>query len=134
MSPSASGRGEGQRQRVPEQRLLARRLHRPHPSHTHGGSPHPGRPGPPHPIGHTFSLARPPERPHGRCGKQRSGGRAPAGSVRTGAGPKALRVHVGHCAMSSGKPLGREGARRMLAENVDACPYCSPENALGMTG
>ncbi|MFE3556975.1 DUF6233 domain-containing protein [Streptomyces sp. NPDC059193] len=55
-------------------------------------------------------------------------------SIRTGSGPKALRVHVGDCAMSGGKPLGREEARRMLAEGVEPCPYCSPENALGMTG
>lgn len=55
-------------------------------------------------------------------------------SIRTGSGPKALRVHVGDCAMSGGKPLGREEARRILAEGVEPCPYCSPENALGMTG
>ncbi|MFD3549185.1 DUF6233 domain-containing protein [Streptomyces sp. NPDC058655] len=55
-------------------------------------------------------------------------------SIRTGSGPKALRVHVGDCAMSGGKPLGREEARRMLAEGVEPCPYCNPENPLGMTG
>ncbi|MFF4433882.1 DUF6233 domain-containing protein [Streptomyces sp. NPDC001513] len=55
-------------------------------------------------------------------------------SIRTGAGPKALHVHVGDCAMSGGKPLSREEARRMLAEGVEPCPCCSPENALGMTG
>ncbi|MFD9307812.1 DUF6233 domain-containing protein [Streptomyces sp. NPDC060048] len=55
-------------------------------------------------------------------------------SIRTGAGPKALRVHVGDCAMSGGKPLGRKEARRMLSESVEPCPYCRPGNALGMTG
>ncbi|MGW6861399.1 DUF6233 domain-containing protein [Streptomyces xanthophaeus] len=55
-------------------------------------------------------------------------------SVRTGSGPRALRLHVGDCAMSGGKALGREEARRMLAEGVEPCPFCSPENALGMTG
>ncbi|MFD3940048.1 DUF6233 domain-containing protein [Streptomyces sp. NPDC058611] len=55
-------------------------------------------------------------------------------SIRTGSGPKALRVHVGDCAMSGGKPLGRKEARRMLAEGVEPCPYCNPENPLGMTG
>ncbi|MFI5868296.1 hypothetical protein [Streptomyces sp. NPDC051546] len=25
-------------------------------------------------------------------------------------------------------------ARRLLAEGVEACPFCSPENPLGMTG
>ncbi|MFD3939899.1 DUF6233 domain-containing protein [Streptomyces sp. NPDC058611] len=54
-------------------------------------------------------------------------------SIRTGSGPKALRVHVGDCAMSGGKPLGCEEARRMLAEGIEPCPYCSPENPLGMT-
>ncbi|MGW0362945.1 DUF6233 domain-containing protein [Streptomyces sp. NPDC002990] len=29
--------------------------------------------------------------------------------------------------------LGREEARRMLAEGVGPCPYCSPEKARGMT-
>ncbi|MFD9523382.1 DUF6233 domain-containing protein [Streptomyces sp. NPDC059979] len=43
-------------------------------------------------------------------------------------------VHVGDCAMSGGKPLGREEARRMLAQGVEPCPYCNPEHALGMTG
>ncbi|WP_405675997.1 DUF6233 domain-containing protein [Streptomyces xanthophaeus] len=32
------------------------------------------------------------------------------------------------------KALGREEARRMLAQGVEPCPFCSPENALGMTG
>ncbi|WP_331722647.1 DUF6233 domain-containing protein [Streptomyces sp. NBC_00122] len=54
-------------------------------------------------------------------------------SIRTGSGPKALRVHVGDCSMGGGKPISREEARRTLAEGVEPCPYCSPENLLGMT-
>nr|WP_274535384.1 DUF6233 domain-containing protein [Streptomyces sp. CB00455] len=85
----------------------------------------------------------------GRAGDQRAGGgagrRAGPPAPASAAGlearihpdrirTKALRVHVGDCAMSGGKPLGGEEARRMLAEGVEPCPYCSPENALGMTG
>ncbi|OKK22919.1 hypothetical protein AMK16_01815 [Streptomyces sp. CB00455] len=55
-------------------------------------------------------------------------------SIRTGAGPKALRIHVGDCAMGKGRATGTEQVRRMLAEGVEACPYCNPDNALGMTG
>ncbi|MFI5987334.1 DUF6233 domain-containing protein [Streptomyces sp. NPDC051555] len=54
-------------------------------------------------------------------------------SIRTGAGLRGLFVHVGDCAMGGGKPIGREAARRTLAEGIDPCPYCSPENLLGMT-
>ncbi|MFD6915986.1 DUF6233 domain-containing protein [Streptomyces virginiae] len=57
-----------------------------------------------------------------------------ANSTTWRASPKAYRVHVGDCAMSGGKPLGREEARRVLAGGIEPCPYCSPENALGMTG
>ncbi|MGW0365901.1 DUF6233 domain-containing protein [Streptomyces sp. NPDC002990] len=32
-----------------------------------------------------------------------------------------------------GKPISRAEARRTLAEGVEPCPYCSPENPLGMT-
>ncbi|MFD3550464.1 DUF6233 domain-containing protein [Streptomyces sp. NPDC058655] len=54
-------------------------------------------------------------------------------SIRTGSGPKALRVHVGNCSMGGGKPISREEARQTLAGGVEPCPYCSPENPLGMT-
>ncbi|MEV6683985.1 DUF6233 domain-containing protein [Streptomyces sp. NPDC051130] len=33
-----------------------------------------------------------------------------------------------------GKPIGRDQARRVLADGVEACPYCSPDTALGMPG
>ncbi|MDX3535685.1 DUF6233 domain-containing protein [Streptomyces sp. MB09-01] len=47
-------------------------------------------------------------------------------SIRTGSGPKALCVHVGDCAMSGGRRLGREEARRMLAAGVEPCPCSAP--------
>lgn len=55
-------------------------------------------------------------------------------SIRTSSGPKALHVHVGACTMGDGKPISREEARRMLTDGIEPCPYCSPENPLGMTG
>ncbi|MGR4877938.1 DUF6233 domain-containing protein [Streptomyces sp. LARHCF249] len=54
--------------------------------------------------------------------------------IRAGSGPKLLRVHLGVCTMGKGKAIDREQARRMLAEGVEACPFCSPDNALRMTG
>nr|WSX48081.1 DUF6233 domain-containing protein [Streptomyces sp. NBC_00974] len=55
-------------------------------------------------------------------------------AVRTGHGPEALSVHIGDCSMGDGRAITREEARRLLAEGVGPCPFCSPENALGMTG
>ncbi|WP_406368161.1 DUF6233 domain-containing protein [Streptomyces sp. NBC_01546] len=55
-----------------------------------------------------------------------------AESIRTAAGARPLRVHVGDCIMGNGKPIDRDQARRMLADNVEACPYCNPDNALGL--
>ncbi|MFF1414056.1 DUF6233 domain-containing protein [Streptomyces sp. NPDC058289] len=55
-------------------------------------------------------------------------------SMRTAEGPKPYSVHVGECAMGEGRAISRDEARRLLAEGVEACPFCSPENALGMTG
>ncbi|MFJ6722243.1 DUF6233 domain-containing protein [Streptomyces sp. NPDC091259] len=54
--------------------------------------------------------------------------------IRTAAGRRALLVHVGICGMGKGKPINRDQARRMLAEGVDPCPYCSPDTSLGMPG
>ncbi|MGP3691018.1 DUF6233 domain-containing protein [Streptomyces sp. IBSNAI002] len=55
-------------------------------------------------------------------------------SIRTGSGAKALSVHAGDCSMGDGKPVGREEARRLLAAGIAPCPFCSPENLLGMAG
>ncbi|MFD3808968.1 DUF6233 domain-containing protein [Streptomyces sp. NPDC058611] len=38
------------------------------------------------------------------------------------------------CSMGRGKPADAEQVRRMLAEGIEACPYCSPDNMLGVTG
>ncbi|MER5870535.1 DUF6233 domain-containing protein [Streptomyces sp. NPDC002044] len=54
--------------------------------------------------------------------------------IRTGSGLKGLRVHAGDCSMGRGKEADAEQVRRMLAEGIDACPYCSPGNLLGVTG
>ncbi|GLV88453.1 hypothetical protein Slala03_81420 [Streptomyces lavendulae subsp. lavendulae] len=56
-------------------------------------------------------------------------------SIRTAHGPKPLSVHVGDCTMDDyGRGISRDEARRLITEGVEPCPYCSPENALGMTG
>ncbi|MFJ6722679.1 DUF6233 domain-containing protein [Streptomyces sp. NPDC091259] len=36
--------------------------------------------------------------------------------------------------MGKGKPIDRDQGRRLLAEGVEACPYCGPDTALGMSG
>ncbi|MFD3717021.1 DUF6233 domain-containing protein [Streptomyces sp. NPDC058674] len=54
--------------------------------------------------------------------------------IRTGSGVKGLRVHAGDCSMGRGKPTDAEQVRRMLAEGIEPCPYCSPDNMLGVTG
>ncbi|MER6256290.1 DUF6233 domain-containing protein [Streptomyces sp. NPDC001584] len=54
--------------------------------------------------------------------------------IRTGAGPQLLRIHVGTCTMGSGKAIEREQARNLLADGVEPCPYCNPDNVPGMTG
>lgn len=49
-------------------------------------------------------------------------------------GRKPVYVHVGDC--WSGKkrtnPITRDEARRALAENIDPCPQCRPDTALGV--
>ncbi|MFD4921697.1 DUF6233 domain-containing protein [Streptomyces goshikiensis] len=55
-------------------------------------------------------------------------------SMRSARGPKPLNVHVGDCTMDDGKAISRDEARRLITEGVEPCPFCSPENALGMTG
>ncbi|THA47107.1 DUF6233 domain-containing protein [Streptomyces sp. A1136] len=55
-------------------------------------------------------------------------------AIRTATGRRALLVHVGICGMGKGKPINRDQARRMLADGVDPCPYCSPDASLGMPG
>ncbi|WP_412556276.1 DUF6233 domain-containing protein [Streptomyces glaucescens] len=52
-------------------------------------------------------------------------------SIRTMAGPKALRVQAGDCSMGGAKPVGREETRRLLTEGVEPWPYRSPDKALG---
>lgn len=42
------------------------------------------------------------------------------------------RVHHGDCAMGKGRPCPRDEARRLLAEGVEACPYCRPDADLGV--
>ncbi|MFI5987718.1 DUF6233 domain-containing protein [Streptomyces sp. NPDC051555] len=54
--------------------------------------------------------------------------------MRTAGGPRVHRVHVGDCTIGSGKPADREQVRRMLAEGTEACPYCGPDNLLGLVG
>lgn len=51
-----------------------------------------------------------------------------------GSGPLPIAVHVGSCHMTGKRRRGvsQEEARRALAGNVEACPHCSPDNALGM--
>ncbi|MEU6254027.1 DUF6233 domain-containing protein [Streptomyces sp. NPDC047043] len=46
----------------------------------------------------------------------------------------ALYVHVGDCwnAGRRGRAIGRDQARRALAEGVKACPQCQPDAAPGM--
>lgn len=54
--------------------------------------------------------------------------------MRSAHGPKPLNVHRGDCTMDDyGKGINRDEARRLIAEGVEPCPFCSPENALGMT-
>ncbi|WP_443080671.1 DUF6233 domain-containing protein [Streptomyces sp. PTD5-9] len=53
-------------------------------------------------------------------------------TARTSSGPKATRVHAGDCPMDDGRPVSRDEARRALAEGIEPCPYCSPENTLSM--
>ncbi|MFD5548737.1 DUF6233 domain-containing protein [Streptomyces goshikiensis] len=55
-------------------------------------------------------------------------------SMRSAHGPKPLNVHVGDCTMDDGKAISRDEARRLITEGVEPCPFCSLENALGMTG
>ncbi|MEU9000434.1 DUF6233 domain-containing protein [Streptomyces sp. NPDC048551] len=56
-------------------------------------------------------------------------------SIRTAHGPKSLNVHIGSCTFDDhGKAISRDEARRLITEGVETCPFCSPENALGMTG
>ncbi|MGW6576352.1 hypothetical protein ACWGAN_29855 [Streptomyces sp. NPDC054945] len=45
-------------------------------------------------------------------------------SLRTGSGPKALRVHLGDCTMSGGRPLGREEVRRRERQSVRRPSRC----------
>ena len=54
-------------------------------------------------------------------------------TARTASGPKATRVHASDCSMGDGRPVSRDQARRALAEGIEPCPYCNPENTLGMT-
>ncbi|MFC8957384.1 DUF6233 domain-containing protein [Streptomyces sp. NPDC057101] len=73
-------------------------------------------------------------RPRGSSKKHHQHVAATPDGFGTGSGPKALRVHVGNFTLGGGKPISREEARRTLAKGVEPCPYCSPENRLGMTG
>ncbi|QEV43691.1 hypothetical protein CP980_00025 [Streptomyces vinaceus] len=55
-------------------------------------------------------------------------------SMRSARGPKPLNVHDGSCTFDDyGKAISRDEARRLITEGVEPCPFCSPENALGMT-
>ncbi|MFD3549628.1 DUF6233 domain-containing protein [Streptomyces sp. NPDC058655] len=45
-----------------------------------------------------------------------------------GHGLKGLRVHARDCSMGRGKAADAEQVRRMLAQGIEPCPYCSPDN------
>ncbi|WP_329387374.1 DUF6233 domain-containing protein [Streptomyces sp. NBC_01351] len=51
-----------------------------------------------------------------------------------GVGRAPVRVHVGSCwdTRSRCLPVERDAARRALAEGVEACTHCRPDNALGV--
>ncbi|MFB7468254.1 DUF6233 domain-containing protein [Streptomyces sp. NPDC056224] len=51
---------------------------------------------------------------------------------RTGYGQQPFRVHAGSCPDGQGKALDRTEARRLLAQGVEACPFCRPDVALGV--
>ncbi|WP_327310037.1 DUF6233 domain-containing protein (plasmid) [Streptomyces sp. NBC_01298] len=55
-------------------------------------------------------------------------------SMRGRDGPVPMSVHVGACTMGEGRAVSRDEARRLIAEGVEPCPFCSPENSLGMPG
>jgi hypothetical protein len=61
----------------------------------------------------------------------------PEWELETDLGRRPVRVHVGGCGMS-GKgfrrhPLTRDAALRALGvDRLEACPYCSPDAALGV--
>ncbi|MFD4392607.1 DUF6233 domain-containing protein [Streptomyces sp. NPDC058495] len=57
------------------------------------------------------------------------------GYLRERGRPVPDRVHLGDCGMAAKhtEPLSRDQARGILAEGtVAACPYCRPENELGL--
>jgi len=61
----------------------------------------------------------------------------PEWELETDLGRRPVRVHVGSCSMSGTgprrRPLTREAALRALGvDRVEACPYCSPDVALGV--
>ncbi|MFE4642964.1 DUF6233 domain-containing protein [Streptomyces sp. NPDC056730] len=43
-----------------------------------------------------------------------------------------VAVHQGECGMGKGPGCTRDEARRMLADGVEACPYCNPDVAPGL--
>ncbi|RFC75490.1 hypothetical protein DXZ75_13325 [Streptomyces sp. AcE210] len=49
-------------------------------------------------------------------------------------GRRAVYVHVSGCHMAGkrSRGVGRDNARRALNEDVDACPHCRPDTALGV--
>jgi hypothetical protein len=51
-----------------------------------------------------------------------------------GAGRRPVRVHVGGCwdANKRCHPAAGDEARWALANGVEACPHCRPDNALGV--
>ncbi|WP_405941647.1 DUF6233 domain-containing protein [Streptomyces sp. NBC_00207] len=51
-----------------------------------------------------------------------------------GVGRTPVRVHVGDCwdTRSRCLPADRDGARRALADGVEACTHCRPDTALGV--
>lgn len=61
----------------------------------------------------------------------------PAWELETDLGRKPVRVHVGGCTMSGkglrSRAVSREEALRLLGvDQLEACPYCSPNVALGV--
>ncbi|UFR07155.1 DUF6233 domain-containing protein [Streptomyces sp. Go40/10] len=53
-----------------------------------------------------------------------------------GVGRPPVQVHRGTCYMAGKRhrPVGREEARRLLADGTSACSHCRPDTSLGIIG
>ncbi|WP_307167455.1 DUF6233 domain-containing protein [Streptomyces rishiriensis] len=63
--------------------------------------------------------------------------RAPGKTVELGigAGRPPIQIHAGNCHMAGKRwrPVGRDEARRLLADDLRACTHCRPDTQLGIT-